>query len=423
VVPIELSGALSLEGSLEGPFLECVYAAHLLLKGKRVVERSMTGGVQHDVLVEDAVGFEFYELTGQASIERDKVARFRDAINQLADYLKKEGGGRRLVRAYFVSMTAEEAWSEDAKKVLEQLRKDSIQRLSCEVHHINGVAALKQIIESGALGLRLVNDGIYFAGPEEYAIRYDPGKGWFDIGFANLDLYKFRSTPFSFLPSHFWEMYYHSRVREVFGQEYKEKGEELTIWTYPYYEGLKWPSLDSLVNLYAEYLNSINRTYPKIMEEAGLKYVFETHKSRRGNYSYILHLFSLAEVVDKQNTSSLRGIADHIATKMKDQIDYLKDERIYVAFHSASDVWTLNAWSKIRRPVPEHLKDVIGEEIHVERGNELLKSMLNRGILGLSFRSKNQITLRGPGAEAVRRSYNFDLKKYELMVADKPIYP
>ena len=187
-------------------------------------------------------------------------------------------------------------------------------------------------------------------------------------------------------------------------------------------EGLKWPSLDSLVNLYAEYLNSINRTYPKIMEEAGLKYVFETHESRRGNYYYTLHLFSLAEVVDKQNTSSLRGIADHIATKMKDQIDYLKDERIYVAFHSASDVWTLNAWSEIHKPIPEHLKNVIGEEIHVERGNELLKNMLNRGILGFSFRSKNQITLRGPGVEAVRRSYNFNSNRYELMVTDKPIY-
>lgn len=109
---LELSGALS----LEGPFLECVYATHLLLKGKRVVERSMTGGVQHDILVEDADGFEFYELTGQERIDRDKVARFRDTINQLADYLKKEGGGKRLVREYFISMTAEDAWSDDAKK-------------------------------------------------------------------------------------------------------------------------------------------------------------------------------------------------------------------------------------------------------------------------------------------------------------------
>jgi len=415
---VELSGALS----LEGPFLECVYATYLLLKGKRVVERSMTGGVQHDVLVEDADGFEFYELTGQERIDWDKVARFRDAINQLADYLKKEDGGKRLVRAYFISMTAEDAWSEDAKKVLEQLRKDFMQRLSCEVHHINGITALKQILESGALGLRLVNNRIYFAGPEEYAIRYDPSSGWFDIGFAKLDLSKFRSTPFSFLPSHFWEMYYQSRVREVFMQEYKEKGEDLTIWTYQYNEGLKWPNLDNLVSLYAEYLNRFKRRYAKIMEEAALKYVFETYESARGNRYYILHLFSLAEVVDKQTTTGLRGIADHIATKIKDQIDYLKDERICVEFHSASDVWTLNAWSEIHKPIPEHLKNVLGEKIRVERGNELLKEMLNVGILGFSFRSKNQITLRGPGAEAIRRGYNFDSKRYELMVTDKPIY-
>jgi len=38
---------------------------------------------------------------------------------------------------------------------------------------------------------------------------------------------------------------------------------------------------------------------------------------------------------------------------------------------------------------------VIGGEIYVERGNELLKKILNKGILGLSFKSKNQITLRG----------------------------
>jgi len=73
----------------------------------------------------------------------------------------------------------------------------------------------------------------------------------------------------------------------------------------------------------------------------------------------------------------------------------LKDERIYVVFHSASDIWTLNAWSEIHKPIPEHLKYVIGGEIYVERGNELLKKILNKGILGLSFKSKNQITLRG----------------------------
>jgi len=148
--------------------------------------------------------------------------------------------------------------------------------------------------------LRLVNSRIYFDGPEEYAIRYDQSSGWLDIGFVKLDLSKFRSTPFSFLPSHFWEMYYQSRVREVFMKEYKEKGEDLTIWTYQYNEGLKWPNLDNLVSLYAEYLNSLNHTYAKIAEEAGLKYVFETHRSKRGNHSYTLHLFSLAEVVDKQ---------------------------------------------------------------------------------------------------------------------------
>jgi hypothetical protein len=408
--------------SLEGPFLECVYATYLLLRGKRVVERSITGGVQHDILVEDADGFEFYELTGQARIDWDKIARFRDSINHLADYFRKEGGGKSLVRAYFISMTAEDAWSEDAKRMLEQMKRDFMQRLSCEVHLIDGITALKQVIESGALGVRLVNDRIYLAGPEEYAIRYDRSSGWFDIGFVKLDLYKFRRTPFSFLPSHYWEMYYQGRVREVFGQEYKEKGEDLTIWTYPPYEGLKWPSLDSLINLYAEYLHSIKRTYPEIMEEAGLKYILETYRSRRGNYSYTLHLFSLAEVVDKQVTSSLRGIADHIATKMKDQVNYLRDERIYVKFHSASDVWTLNAWSEIHKPIPEHLKNVIGEEVYVERGSELLKDMLNRGILGFSFRHGNQITLRGPGAVAVRVGYDFNSKRYELMVTDKPIY-
>jgi hypothetical protein len=102
-----------------------------------------------------------------------------------------------------------------------------MQRLSCEVHHIDGITALKQVIESGALGVRLVNDRICFAGPEEYAIRYDQSSGWFDIGFVKLDLYKFRRTPFSFLPSHYWEMYYQGRSGKFLGKSIRRRARTL----------------------------------------------------------------------------------------------------------------------------------------------------------------------------------------------------
>jgi hypothetical protein len=415
---VELSGALS----LEGPFLECVYAGYLLLMGKNVLERTRTGGIQHDILVDDVDGFEFYELTGQASIDWNKVARFRDTINQLAHYLKREEGGKQLVRSYFVSMSANDAWSGAATNVFEQLVKDSMQRLSCKVQLIDGVTALKQLLESGALGLRLINNRVYFAGPEEYAIRFDPTSGQFYVGFIKLDLRRFRALPFSFLPSHYWEIYYQTRLREVFEKEYAEKFEKLTIWAYPYYEGLKWQDLSSVIDCYREYLNCHRRSYPEIQEEAGLQYIFETYKTSRGNYHYNIYLFSLDEVVDKQVTSSLRGIADHIASKIKDQVDYLKDERINITLHSVSDTWTLDAWSEVNKPSPEHLRNVMGERIHVERGNDLLQKLLNRGVLGFRFRKANEITLCGPGVEAIRLGYNSTSHRYELMLADKPIY-
>jgi hypothetical protein len=50
--------------------------------------------------------------------------------------------------------------------------------------------------------------------------------------------------------------------------------------------------------------------------------------------------------------------------------------------------------------------EVLEEKLHTYQtaGNELLQDLLSMGVLGFRFREKNQVTLVGPGLEAVRLS-------------------
>jgi len=83
---IEFDGSLI----LQGPFLEQVWAVHLMAQGKKVVAKTSTYSVHYDIPVEDYDGYEVYECTGQETITPEKVYYFREMINDLIDILAKE---------------------------------------------------------------------------------------------------------------------------------------------------------------------------------------------------------------------------------------------------------------------------------------------------------------------------------------------
>jgi hypothetical protein len=379
---------------LEGPFLEHVVAALLLKEGRDVVPSLNTGGILHDVLIEDHDGYIFFECTGQREIRDDKIDKFYKDVLDLDDTLKRLKG-KGVKEAVFVACTTEEAWHSSAKEALASVDNSLRRRLNVKLVTISGYELIRKLVKSGILGLRFVKGRLHFAGPEDYAIRWNQNEKQFLFSVAQIDIVKFRCLPHSFTPSYYWESYY----KDLYYEYYKEeKKEPLTIWSYYYEEGVKWRCAKDIVNTYDTYLNTFDRVF--VVEKKN-EYLIEEWTSRRRNRYYRIHMFTANDVVDHTITNSLIGKAVRIIDELKSKRNYLEEEPFSVYVHSATEDWSFGAWDELHRGIPDTLRKDISS-IACERGNELLIKLLNSGILGLHIVNNNEITLVGPGEDAVR---------------------
>ncbi|MCD6592676.1 hypothetical protein J7L00_01115 [Candidatus Bathyarchaeota archaeon] len=409
---IEMDGALRLEGA----FLEKIFATYMLSKGETVVTRPATGEVQHDVLIERSDGFIFCECTGLADIGRGKIDRFYNDALMLHDELKRRKN-KGLIEAWFVAAVHDTAWSKEAKERFEKAASSLREKIDAEVRLLTSDKLLLELVGSGVLGMRLIRDRVYWAGPEDLAIRYDPVKKTFEYSRCSEGLLqRLHETHFSLLPSFYWESYY----RRLFEEAVKDKMElPLSVFTYYPEEGLRWRSLDDLVNCYEHYLKHIRRTY---VLEKGKDFILEEYVSRKRNRYYTLHLFTLGEqrgydeagYVSSTLISSLKGRAFELIEDFKKANKVPAGERVSLVIVSASQYWTPQAWGAVPE-VPTAFKEEVNQPERMP-GNELVKRLLNKGVLGLKFRTKNQVTLVGPGIKAVRMTFE------GLTFSDKPWY-
>jgi len=250
--PIEFEGALS----LEGPLLESLYAAYLMKTGHELVNAVETRGVQHDILEKTYDGYIFYECTGQELITEGKINRFLDDIFKLDEVLR-EAYDKGLVKAVFVAAVTDDGWQENAKKALEHTKNKVKEKIGRKVEVVSGLKLLKDLVSSGVLGIRLYQNKIYFTGPEDYGIRYDPQRKEFRLSTAPIDIERFRKTPYSFLPSHYWENYYRELLREAMEGKREEWSSEYRIFSYAFYEGLRLSKTEDLTMLYKAYIDSL----------------------------------------------------------------------------------------------------------------------------------------------------------------------
>ncbi|MEM2216711.1 MAG: hypothetical protein QXP57_09145 [Nitrososphaerota archaeon] len=389
---VEFEGSVS----LEGPLLESIYAAYLMRMGRELVKAIETRGVQHDILETTHDGFIFYECTGQEVIKENKIHRFLDDILRLDEVLR-ESYGKGLVKAVFVAAVADDAWQESAKEAMEYVRSKAEQRVGCKVEVISGLNLLKELISSGVLGIRLYQNKIYLTGPEDYGIRYDPERREFRIMTAPIDIARFRETPFSLLPSHYWESYYRELFREMMERKKEEWSNEFNIFSYAFYDGLRLSRTEQLVALYKMYVDSYMKAK---CEEFGDSYLFEVFWSRKHMY-YRIHVFSADSKIDRNKTKEMRGKAVRLMDEIKSRKGVA--EKFSIEFHTLTEDWSSVAWGEVHE-VPDKLKDEI-YTIGVERGNDLIIRLLNSGVLGFRFKTRNQITLSGLGVDAVRSRY------------------
>jgi hypothetical protein len=396
---VEMEGALRLEGA----FLEKVFAAHALSRGLRVIPRPETEGKQHDVLLEQYNGFIYCECTGLAEITGSKIERFYSDTIELHDKVSKKYG-KGVLEAWFIAASMEDAWTTEASERFQKVKALLKEKFGVEVRLLSSNELLLELLKSGVLGIRLVRDKVYWASPEDLAIRYNPKQKLFVYDRCDEHvLNELRRTHFSLLPSFYWDSYY----RVVFEEAVKDKAElPLSVFSYYPTEGLQWRSLTDLVDCYAAYLNHFSRTY---VLEKGRDFILEVHTSKRGHDYYTLHIFTLGEqkaseakYVSSTLVSTLKGRAYLTIEDLKKAGKIPKVERIGIHIVSSTQYWTPQAWGE----APE-IPDVLKEELYItyhKPGDELLQDLLNTGILGFRFKGKNQVTLVGPGVEGVRLS-------------------
>ena len=112
--------------TLEGRFLEKLWAAYLMSKGERVCERCESGGYHHDVLTQTYYST-LYECTGQKHMTSDKINKLVNDAAQIKDALLKEGEPP-LKKVKLVSCLNRDSWSDEAKKTFD-LAEKSLNRL------------------------------------------------------------------------------------------------------------------------------------------------------------------------------------------------------------------------------------------------------------------------------------------------------
>lgn len=378
--------------SLEGPFLEKVWAAYQLMNYREVVPRYETLGTHHDVLVKLSSHHILYECTGQYPMTRDKINRLRNDAFDLADRLTRLNEPP-LKEVVLVSSCLRNAWSEDVRGTFENARKDLEKSKGIKLYSIEDYDLLYELIRSGVLGLRLIDNRIYFIGPDDYGIRFDREKKEFIKDFSKLDMQRFYQIPHSFLPSHYWEQ----RYRKLIEESMEGKLEGTPLWTYEWQYGVSFEGAKDFKNVH----ESIYRDGERFNSEALLsddKGYVRRWWSRRYSY-YEVHIFDVNQFVSRDVVSALKGYAMELMRKIRDSEDYLEGQKFTIYIYSASESWSPLAWAEAQSMAREDV-----EKVYVKRGNESLLELLNQGALGLAYREKNQITLVGPKQPAIRRN-------------------
>lgn len=382
-----------LEGkmTIEGPFLEKLWAAFQISKFRRVVPRYETLGTHHDLLVTNTENSTVYECTGQAEMTEKKIHKFVNDVQQLQDRLEK-AGEPPLKEAILVSTTLRSGWANGVKQTFERAKRQMEETYQINLNKLEDYDVLYELIFSGVLGLRLIDNRIIFAGPEDYCLRYDSGKNSFIKGFANINLNRFRELPHSFLPSHYWEQ----RYRELFEEAMKPQLEWVREppWVYTSQYGIKWAKPSDVKKLYQTKYEKWPRVYTLLSEDHGF---IQDWRSRRRHDYYSVHVFDCSEIVTRDKVSEQKGYTIDLFWKLKEANEYLKSEKAGLHLYFTSGSFSPLAWAESKESTAKEIS------IHeVKQGEDMLRDLLNDGFLGFSFTEQNLITLASPPIKSIR---------------------
>lgn len=367
--------------TLEGWLLEMAYAALCVSRGEKVVPRYETLGVIHDVLLEQSDGYVFCECVGEDGISIEKLNFFESSIMTLNSRLKDFDSEKYVVSARLVTVSDPSSWDEAKRERLDNIR-DSLGENSVELKTESSKKLIHEMITRSIIGLGMIDNKIFFAGPNERAIRYDPATSKFKYGECALNYVEFRKLPQSFLPRDYWS----KRYRDVFDETVSSEHEaipEWFSWDFPDKFGITWKSEQQMKSALKEVIRK--REAKVVFEnEAGILSYRKINKS--GYYTAsVIHSGSHMHrndgfVIRDELINLIRSSKTHSAMNTEDDA-YLRVFTDTTTF--SPDYWSTLGYSSYNGKVV--YPDIM-------RGDEVLMATLNMGILGIKL-SGNKITL------------------------------
>lgn len=369
MVEDDLLGTLT----LEGPLLEMMYAALALNKGEKVVPRYETMGVLHDILIRQEDGYAIGECLGQPVVSAEKLALFKEQIDTLNERLVASGDDP-IIEARIISLSTADEWPEESRLALTQL-EEHLKGKSIELKFLEPKRILYDVISNTILGFNLIDNNIFFVGPNEWAIRYNPSVSKYYFGSPTIDLQAFRSLPHSFMPRTYWGDS-HRKIFEDYAEISCDPLPEWSNWSMPDNVGVRWRSVEQIKTALIPTYQDHNRD---LVYET--KSAFITRRNLKKNPYYTVNLIYHKQIIDGNDAINIERETKEIieAAKKEGKIDDNLDffNRLFTDTHTFEySYWAKSKYRTNRGKV---------SYTEINRGEEVLTEALNSGTLGLKL--------------------------------------
>lgn len=371
------AGSLTIEGWL----LEMAYSALCVAREETVVPRYETLGVIHDILLDAGEGYVFCECVGEEGISMEKLDFFETSVLTLNSRLSDFKSERPIKEARLVTVSDPDTWGKEQRDKLESI-KEKFSAESIVLVNESSKKLLYELISRSIIGFGMIDNKIFFAGPNERAIRYDRASSSFGYNQCSIDFKEFRKLPQSFLPRDYWSQRYRDVFEETAASEY-EKIPEWFQWEFPDSFGISWLSS-----------SQIKEAVMDLSERKGNESVYDNvpgflsfrRLNKTGYYTA-----NIVHCGNQMHRNEGRKIRDELSTLIRMAKAHSKvnsEAEAYLRIYTDTTTFSPDYWSTLG------YSSYNGRIVYPEivRGDEVLTEALNYGTLGIKLRG-NKITL------------------------------
>ncbi len=368
--------------TIEGWLLEMAYSALCIAREETVVPRYETLGIIHDILLDSGEGYVFCECVGEDGISIEKLDFLEHSVLTLNSRLADFKNEKPVKEARLVTVSDPEDWGSEQKERLEGI-KANFGEAGISLTIEASKKLLYEMISRSILGFGMIDNKIFFAGPNERAIRYDRASSRFGYNETPIDFRAFRKLPQSFLPRDYWSQRYRDVFEETATSEH-EKIPEWFQWEFPESFGITWASSRQLKEAVMDV--SIKKGAETVYDNVPGFLSLRKLLNKTGYYTAnIVHCGS------QMHRNEGRKIRDELATLIRMAKAHSKvspEAEAYLRIFTDTTTFSPDYWSTLG--YSSYNGRIVYPEIM--RGDEVLTEALNNATLGIKL-TGNKVTL------------------------------